>query len=378
MKNLLLILVILITGITNAQCNLEIYDECPEIAFDFECGPIDYSAEISEIEDIIAEFFVDMVAHNDNTYEGKPATRVSDDINDYDIHVDFYSFGYTDYGGQTVHCKKTGDKVLVDISINADTWHYFTSVKYTTAASYLGAGIAYGADPVQKKKWLIYHELGHAVLKLNHICEWNEIMAAPGCTHPLGGQTLTFPTHLDYLLNFEHGLTGWNQALNRMFTGTNQEYSSCTDGVITETTSSTTSSSTTSSSTSSSAAATNPSQSSAGAQPLTQTEDANAAEAAEAAKLELYGDTDLTDAQLQNRIDAIEGISDAFVTVEYGWDSGQQQYIILLSDGLSPSIISETAAIPNLTTITYLEFKDRLQWTIDWRNDFISKIADNN
>ena len=137
------------------------------------------------------------------------------------------------------------------------------------------------------------------------------------------------------------------------------------------------SSSTTSSSTSSSAAATNPSQSSAGAQPLTQTEDANAAEAAEAAKLELYGDTDLTDAQLQNRIDAIEGISDAFVTVEYGWDSGQQQYIILLSDGLSPPIISETAAIPNLTTITYLEFKDRLQWTIDWRNDFISKIANN-
>ena len=42
------------------------------------------------------------------------------------------------------------------------------------------------------------------------------------------------------------------------------------------------------------------------------------------AKLELYGDTDLTDAQLQNRIDAIEGISKpAFVTVEYGWDSGQ-------------------------------------------------------
>ena len=225
----------LVTGITNAQCNLELYDECPAVSFDFNsttCNvPVDYSAEITEIEEIIAEFFTDMIAHNANTYEGKPATRVSDDINDYDIHVDFYSFGYTDYGGQTVHCQKTGNKVLVDISINADTWHYFTSVKIGGPDSTI-PGEEYGADPVQKKKWLIYHELGHAVLKLNHICEWNEIMAAPGCTHELGGQILTFPTHLDYLLNFEHGLTGWNQALNRMFTGSNQEYSSCTDGVL--------------------------------------------------------------------------------------------------------------------------------------------------
>ena len=358
----------LLTGITNAQeCDLNLYDSCPETSFDFECGPIDYSSEISEIETIIAEFFTDMIAHNANTYEGKPATRVSDDINDYDIHVDFYSFGYTDYGGQTVHCKKTGDKVLVDISINADTWHYFTSVKYTTAASYLGAGIAYGADPVQKKKWLIYHELGHAVLKLNHICEWNEIMAAPGCTHPLGGQTLTFPTHLDYLLNFEHGLTGWNQALNRMFTGTNQEYSSCTDGVITETTSSTTSSSSSSTLT-----------------PYTISY--TAAAAAQAPReyyegetdLEYYGDTDLTNDQLQNRIDAIDNISKPdTATVKYGWEPLNRVYMIQITDLLYEPIVSEVAAVPNLTTITYSEFEDRVQWTIEWRNAFISKIANN-
>ena len=325
MKNLIIILVILITGITNAQCNLEIYDECPEIVFDFNsdtCNiPVDYSSEISEIETIIAEFFTDMVAHNANTYEGKPPTRVSDDINDYDIHVDFYSFGYTDYGGQTVHCQKTGDKVLVDISINADTWHYFTSVKYTTAESYLGAGIAYGADPVQKKKWLIYHELGHAVLKLNHVCEWNEIMIAPGCTPDLGGQTLTFPTHLDYLLNFEHGLTGWNQALLRMFTGTNQEYSSCTDGVITETTSSTTSSSTTSSSSSSAATP----------YTISYTEAAAAQAPREyyegETELEYYGDTDLTNDQLQNRVDAIDAISKPdTATVKYGWEPLNRVY----------------------------------------------------
>ena len=372
MKNLLLILVILLSGITYAQCNLEIYDECPEVAFDFECGPIDYSSEISEIEDIITEFFVDMVNHNANTYEGKPATRVSDDINDYDIHVDFYSFGYTDYGGQTVHCQKTGDKVLVDISINADTWHYFTSVKYTTAESYLGAGIAYGADPVQKKKWLIYHELGHAVLKLNHICEWNEIMAAPGCTPDLGGQTLTFPTHLDFLLNFEHGLTGWNQALLRMFTGTNQEYSSCTDGVITETTSSTTTSSSTTSSSSSSAAATYPSQTTAAAQAPRERGELETPE-------EFYGDTDLTNYQLQNRIDAIDDITKPdTMTVKYGWETLNQVYFIEITDLLSNPIESEVAAVANLTTLTYSEFRDLEQWTIDWRNAYLSKIADNN
>ena len=372
MKNLLLTLVMLLGGITYAQeCNLNLYDSCPDTVFDFNSDtcdiPVDYSSEISEIEDIIAEFFTDMVAHNANTYEGKPATRVSDDINDYDIHVDFYSFGYTDYGGQTVHCQKTGDKVLVDISINADTWHYFTSVKYTTAESYLGAGVAYGADPVQKKKWLIYHELGHAVLKLNHICEWNEIMAAPGCTPDLGGQTLTFPTHIDYLLNFEHGLTGWNQALLRMFTGTNQEYSSCTDGVITETTSSTTTSSTTSSS----SAATYPSQETAAAQAPRMRYEGETTE-------EFYGDTDLTNDQLQNRIDAIDDISKPeTATVKYGWETLNRVYFIQITDELYEPIVSEVAAVANLTTLTYEEFKDLVDWTIDWRNDFISKIADN-
>ena len=40
-------------------------------------------------------------------------------------------------------------------------------------------------------------------------------------------------------------------------------------------------------------------------------------------------------------------------------------------------LFSEVAAVANLTTLTYEEFKDLVQWTIDWRNDFISKIADN-
>ena len=366
MKNLLLILVILITGITNAQeCNLNLYDSCPEFTIDFTCS---YDEEKTEIRSIIDEFFTDMLAHNANTYEGKPPTRVSDDINDYDIHVDFYSFGRTDIAGETVHCQKTGDKVLVDITINADTWALFNednrySDLVTSSTPVFGNSFD-NAYPALKKKWLVYHELGHAVLKLNHICKINAIMSAPGCTRS-GGDILKFPSGFYEALTEGNSL--FQQKLTQMFTGTDQEYSSCTDGVITETTSSSTSSS------SSSAAATYPSQSSAGAQSQAPREYYEG-ETIE----EYYGDTDLTNDQLQNRIDAIDDIDKPeTMTTKYGWETLNQVYFIQLTDITFNPIKSEVHDVANLTTLTYSEFEDLVDWTIEWRNAFLSKIADN-
>ena len=371
MKNLLLILVILITGIINAQdCNPNICDGCCDVfepettEFDFNIDncDIDFEAVKIELNDIVTLFFTELTEYNYNYGQpygtNAPYYPFSDVVSsNYNITIETFPFIYGAVADVSI---SPGVVTDVIININEDKYHELTQDEFDgDDTSYNNGNVR--ALAYLKKRMVIFHELGH-VLGLDHPCNTElDIMNTSLCLRGDDpNSTLSFPDDFPV-----ENITTFENAMFRMFKGTRAGQ------VFFPESSSTTSSS------SSSAAATNPSQSSAGAQPLTQTEDANAAEAAEAAKLELYGDTDLTDAQLQNRIDAIEGISDAFVTVEYGWDSGQQQYIILLSDGLSPPIISETAAIPNLTTITYLEFKDRLQWTIDWRNDFISKIANN-
>ena len=382
MKNLLLILVILITGITNAQdCNPEIQDGCdvfePETTeFDFNLDNcvVDFEAVKTELNDVVDLFFTELEYYNDAYVNyGGEFNQEAYDLKqtqlhlypfdgivaaDYDVTIETFPFTYGAVAD--VSMSQVGSTTNVTININEDKWYELSDDEYYPNNN----GVRALAD--LKKRMIIYHELGHAILGLGHPCNTEaDIMNTSQCLRAPGSQYyLSFPDDFPVA-----NITPFNNARNRMFLGTQGGQ------VLLPVSSSTTSSSTTSSS----AAATNPSQSSAGAQPLTQTEDANAAEAAEAAKLELYGDTDLTDAQLQNRIDAIDNIStENFMTVKYDWEPLNQVYFIQLTDITLDPIPSEVFPVANLTTLTYTEFIDLRQYTIDWRNEFLSKIADNN
>ena len=55
---------------------------------------------------------------------------------------------------------------------------------------------------------------------------------------------------------------------------------------------------------------------------------------------EFYGDTDLTNDQLQNRIDAIDNISKPeTATVKYGWETLNRVYFIQITDELYEPIV---------------------------------------
>ena len=361
MKNLLLILVILITGITNAQdCNPDIQDGCdvfePETT-EFDFNPdncvVDFEAVKTELNDIVTLFFTELDDYNYQAANAvgfyNPYSNVSS--SSYNVTIETYSF---DYGAAAdVSASQNGSITDVTININEDKWYELSEDEYypnndVRALAYL------------KKRMLIYHELGHAVLGLGHPCDnqIEEIMKTSQCF-----RTNTSEHHISFPDDFPvANITPFENAVNRMFLGIYNGGGQ----VLLPVSSSTTSSS------SSSAAATYPSQTTAAAQAPREYHEGET-------DLEYYGDINLTNDQLQNRIDAIDDIDKPeTMTTKYGWETLNQEYFIQLTDITFNPIVSEVAAVANLTTLTYSEFEDLRQWTRDWRNDFLSKIANNN
>ena len=379
MKKLLLITVMLLGSITYAQCNPEIQDGCdvfePETTeFDFNIDncSIDFNTVKTELNDIVTLFFTELydynyyygfaehVAANPNTY---PFAWV--DSSTYNVTIETFPFTYG--AAADVSTSQNGDITNITININEDKYYELSNDEYLgyvldgngnqVTDNYGNTVKDVRALAYLKKRMLIFHELGHAVLGLDHPCNTEkDIMNTSQCPRANGSQyNLSFPDDFPV-----ENITTWDNAVNRMFQGTQGGQ------VFFPVSSSTTSSS------SSSAAATYPSQETAAAQAPREYYEGET-------ELEYYGDTDLTNDQLQNRIDAIDNLStEDFVTVKYSWETLNQVYFIQITDHTYIPIESEIAAVANLTTLTYSEFKDLVQWTIDWRNYFLSEIADNN
>ena len=151
-----MILTILISGVVSSQ------------SFDFNCYD---DTELLEITNI---FFEDAKL----------------DIDAWDINVKFY-YEENNIGGYAqTYCGI--DKT--DIFINKYAWDLF----FTTDV---------------RKLFLMYHELGHGVLRLDHVCISKEIMASgnPVC------EGFTFPTNFPVA-----NMNEFNAAKERMFAGTDQ------------------------------------------------------------------------------------------------------------------------------------------------------------
>ena len=373
MKNLLLILVILLGSIANAQsdCNPLIQDGCdvfePEATeFDFNednCS-VDFEAVKTELNDIVTLFFTELydynyyygfaehVVANPNTY---PFAGV--DSSTYNVTIETYSF--IDGAAANVSKSQNGFITDITININEDKWHELSNDEYL---GYVldgnGNQVTDNYDnPVQrvralsylKKRMLIFHELGHAVLGLDHPCNTElDIMNTSQCTRAAGSQhLLSFPDDFPV-----ENITTFENAVNRMFQGTQggQVFIPVSNTFTI-----------------------------AYSSRFTTETQAPRERGGDETPEEFYGDTDLTNYQLQNRIDAIDNISKPeTATVKYGWETLNQVYFIQITDLLYEPIVSEVAAVANLTTLTYSEFNDLVDWTIEWRAAFISKIADNN
>ena len=156
MKRLLLILTILISGVVSSQ------------SFDFGCY------DNTELLEITATFFEDAKL----------------DIEDWDLDIKFY-YQENNVGGYAqTYCgiNKT------NIFINKHAWDLF----FTTDV---------------RKLFLLYHELGHGVLRLDHTCISKEIMASgnPVC------KDFGFPSDFPVA-----NMNEFNAAKERMFAGTDQ------------------------------------------------------------------------------------------------------------------------------------------------------------
>ena len=371
MKNLILILVILLGSITYAQCNPEIQDGCdvfePEdTEFDFNednCS-IDFNAVKTELNDIVDLFFTELydynyyygfaehVAANPNTY---PFAGV--DSSTYNVTIETFPFTY----GAVADVSKSQNGFITDITINIneDKWDELSNDEYYEGYKTHSNGEQVtdnNGNPVPnvraladlKKKMIIYHELGHAVLGLDHPCNTEaDIMNTSQCPRAPGSPyNLSFPDEFPVA-----NITPWENAVNRMFQGTQ-------GGQVFIPVS-------------------NPFTIAYSSRFTTETQ-APRERGGDETLEEFYGDTNLTNYQLQNRIDAIDNISKPdTATVKYGWETLNQVYFIQITDLLYEPIVSEVAAVANLTTLTYSEFKDLVDWTIEWRAAFISKIADN-
>ena len=201
MKNLL-ILAMLITGIAKAQCNLEIFDECPSIEFEFsteECAKnynILYSDEIDEIEDIVDLFFTELATYNEGIahYPAYLYPYIDVVSSTFTTKIDFYPFTGSLTGRAASANTCNGN--LIHIEVNSKKW--FTEVANEEVKP---DGTTYynnQNNPViirLKKKFLIYHELGHIVLGLDHNCnsqvnDQADIMKTSQCARGNGSTAL--------------------------------------------------------------------------------------------------------------------------------------------------------------------------------------------
>ena len=160
MKRLLLILAMLLSGVVSSQ------------SFNFECFD---NTELLEITDM---FFEDAKL----------------DIEAWDITVNFYYEENNVGGSAEIYCA-TSNKT--NIFINKYIWdkHFDTNIK---------------------KYFLMYHELGHGVLKLDHVCISKEIMATSALNLEIC-KDFGFPGDFPVA-----NMNEFNIAKERMFAGTDQ------------------------------------------------------------------------------------------------------------------------------------------------------------
>ena len=246
MKNLLLILVMLITGITNAQdtpCNPETQDDCPPVVENptqVDWNSIDFSSMSPEdtLNEIVDIFFQDLTWYNwyyaDQPEgvifkEDHPQLFPFDGIikEDFNITTSFYSFpeAKAKSAGFVVQCQE-------EIHINEDLWYRFDSdenhIQESTILSFDDCDNASGAVTTSfrtvistgdaKKLFLMYHELGHAVLGLDHNCggQYEKLIMKTGaCLN--GTQPYYFPQDFPV-----RDLTEFKNARTKMFSGYNR------------------------------------------------------------------------------------------------------------------------------------------------------------
>ena len=219
MKNLLLILVMLITGITNAQCNPEIQDcdifESEIIEFDFDPSNcvVDFEIVKSELYDITDLFFSELATYNEGIANYPTYLYPFSDVvsSGYLITIDTFPFTYGAVA-DVEKCQGTNNagEIIVNLNINEDKWYELSNDEY------------YGNGDVKalaslKKKMIIFHELGHAVLGLDHPCNTEaDIMNTSQCPRAPGSQyNLSFPS--DFPVD---NVTTFENARKRMFLGT--------------------------------------------------------------------------------------------------------------------------------------------------------------
>ena len=167
MKRLLLILTILISGVVSSQ------------SFDFSC---EYDNTILlEITDM---FFDDAKL----------------DIEDYDVNINFY-YEDSGVGGYAQTCFVSNPN-KTNIFINKYIWdlHFTTDVR---------------------KFFVVYHELGHGILKLDHVCINKDIMATSDPDLEIC-KDFRFPTNFPVA-----NMNEFNIAKERMFAGTEQVSLNC-------------------------------------------------------------------------------------------------------------------------------------------------------
>ena len=193
----------LITGITNAQ---ECYPNCPEpVVFEFDdCGPIYGVANYDDIDFAAGSHTV-----TETLYQIADAFFIEsgENINNYDVNIIYYNFNDNDTAGRANICGvNENGQHLVEVEINEAVWGTWNKL-----------GIFWRDT---HKLFLMYHELGHAVLNLDHVCTRGEIMVNLNCSNLFGNYN-DAPVE-----NREE----FREAAVRMFTGVGQQYISCESG----------------------------------------------------------------------------------------------------------------------------------------------------
>ena len=159
MKRLLLILITLLSGVVSSQ------------SFNFECY------DNTELLEITNAFFEDAKL----------------DIEDWDINVKFYYEENNIGGSALTYCGI--DKTNIFINKYAWDLHFTTDVR---------------------KFFLMYHELGHGILRLDHVCISKEIMATSDPKLEIC-KDFGFPSDFPVA-----NMNEFNAAKERMFAGTDQ------------------------------------------------------------------------------------------------------------------------------------------------------------
>ena len=185
----LLVFVLFISNIMNAQ------------QMNFNCIAPDYSSidyvrthgDIEANEDLLYEitdfFFQDMLYFTGSV-----------NLNDYDVTVEYYPFTgeWADAAALNSVCEDEDGKKHILIEVNKNRWYIYND--------YL------------KKLFLMYHELGHGVLLLEHNCtQMGEIMNTVECV--FDDRPLKWPNEFPVYTESE-----FRESVGKMFEGSNQTY----------------------------------------------------------------------------------------------------------------------------------------------------------